>query len=184
MRAIRACEWEIAWCSNSLPCLKERYRGETPQMGVDTLPSRRRAEGGDLGAEEKWKQVPARHRRRCPPLPTPPSQVPLQNRFEALEIERPVAEEKVESVPRRMPRARRSTPRLRAASTKKDRRVIVVGDSILREQRALFVGLTLPVGKSAASLGPGSGTLPRKPSAWYGPLTTTRYWSFRLVAMK
>ena len=132
LRAIRECEREIDFWSNSLQGLKERYRGETPQMGVDPLPCRRRAEGGDLGVEEEWKQVPARHGRRCPPLPAPPSQVPLCNRFEALELDRPVAEEEVASVPRRMPRARRSTPRIRTASTKKERRVIVVGDSVLR----------------------------------------------------
>ena len=132
LRDIRECEREIDWWSNSLQGLKERYRGETPQVGVDPLPCRCRAEGGDLRVEEEWKQVPARHRRRCPPLPAPPSHVPLRNRFEALELERPVAEEEEASVPRRMPRARRSTPRLRTASIQKDRRVIVVGDSILR----------------------------------------------------
>ena len=58
--------------------------------------------------------------------------MPLRNRFEALEPERPVGEEEVESLPMRMPKARKSTPRLRTASTKKDRRVIVVGDSLLR----------------------------------------------------
>ncbi|XP_068521222.1 uncharacterized protein [Anas acuta] len=132
LRAIRECEREIDWWSNSLQGLKERYQDETPQMGVDPLPCHHRAEGGDLGVEGEWRQVPARHGRRCPPLPAPPSRVPLQNRFEALEIERPATEEEVESVPRRMPRARRSTPRLRTASTKKERRVIVVGDSVLR----------------------------------------------------
>ena len=132
LRAIRECEREIDFWSNSLQGLKERHQGETPQTGVDPLPCRRRAEGGDLGVEEEWRQVPARHGRRCPPLPAPPSQVPLRNRFEALEIERPATEEEIESVPRRMPRTRRSTPRIRTASTKKDRRVIVVGDSILR----------------------------------------------------
>ncbi|KAI6078653.1 Roundabout-like protein 2 [Aix galericulata] len=38
------------------------------------------------------------------------NEVPLCNRFEALELERPVAEEEVASVPRRMPGARKSTP--------------------------------------------------------------------------
>lgn len=67
-----------------------------------------------------------------PSLPAPPSQVPLRNRFEALELERPVAEEEVESLPRRMPKARKLTPRLRTASTKTEGKVIVVGDSLLR----------------------------------------------------
>ena len=43
-----------------------------------------------------------------------------------------MGEDEVESLPRRIPRARRSTPCLKTASTKKDRRVIVVGDSLLR----------------------------------------------------
>ncbi|XP_068535230.1 uncharacterized protein [Anas acuta] len=59
LRAIRECEREIDFWSNSLQGLKERYQGETPQMGVDPLPCRRRAEGGDLGVEEEWRQVPA-----------------------------------------------------------------------------------------------------------------------------
>ncbi|KAI6074904.1 Cadherin-18 isoform X1 [Aix galericulata] len=105
LRDIRECEREIDWWSNSLQGLKERYRAETPQMGVDPLPCRRRAEGGDLGVEEEWRQIPARHCRQCPSLLAPPSQVPLCKRFETLELERLVAEEKVESLPRSMPRA-------------------------------------------------------------------------------
>ena len=68
----------------------------------------------------------------APPLPPPPCQVPLHNRFEALELQRPVGEDEVESLPRRMPRVRKPTPRLKTASTKKDRRVILVGVSLLR----------------------------------------------------
>lgn len=75
LRAIRECEREMDWWSNSLCSLKGRHQGETPQMGVDPLPCCHRAEGKDLGVEEEWKQVPAQHRRRCPPLPAPPSQV-------------------------------------------------------------------------------------------------------------
>ena len=63
LRDIRECEQETDMWSNSLHGLKDRYRGETPQMGVDPLPCCCRAEAGDLGVEEEWKQVPARHRR-------------------------------------------------------------------------------------------------------------------------
>ena len=38
LRAIRECEQEIDWWSNSLPGLKERHWGETPQTVVDPLP--------------------------------------------------------------------------------------------------------------------------------------------------
>lgn len=47
-------------------------------------------------------------------------------------LRRPVADEEVESLPRRMPGVRKSTPCLRTASTRTERRVIVVGDSLLR----------------------------------------------------
>jgi len=67
LRAIRECEREIDWWSDSLQGLKERYRGETPQTEVDLLPCRCRAEGGDLGVEEGWRQVPARPCRQRPP---------------------------------------------------------------------------------------------------------------------
>lgn len=103
LRAIRECEREIEWWGNSLRGLKERYWGETPQMGVDPLPCCSHAEAGNLGVEEEWRQVPARHRRQCHPIQAPPSQVPFHNRLEALELERPVAEKEVESVARRMP---------------------------------------------------------------------------------
>lgn len=46
LRAIGECEQELDWWSNSLPGLKERHRGETPQQVVDPLPCRCRAEGG------------------------------------------------------------------------------------------------------------------------------------------
>ena len=111
LRDIRECKREIDWWSNSLQDRRERDQGETPQRGVDPLPCCHWAEGGDLRVEEEWRQVPARPHRRCPPLPAPPSQVPLNNRFEALELERPVGEDKVESLPRRMPRARKQTRR-------------------------------------------------------------------------
>lgn len=117
---------------NSLWGIKERYRGETPQMGQDSLPCHCQAEGGDLGLEEEWRQVPARHRRQCHPIQAPLSQVPFHNRFEALELEGPVAEEEVESVARRMLRMRKSTLRLRTACIRTEKREIVVGDSLLR----------------------------------------------------
>ncbi|XP_066858120.1 uncharacterized protein [Anser cygnoides] len=132
LRAIREREQEIDWWSNSLPGLKKKHWGETPQIVVDPLPCCCQAEGVDLGYEEEWKRVPAWRCRQRPSLLASPSQVPVHNRFEALELERPVGEDVFKSPPRRLPRARKSTPCLKTAFTKKERRVIVVGDSLFR----------------------------------------------------
>ena len=67
-----------------------------------------------------------------PSLPASSSQVPLHNRLEALELERLVGEDVAKSSPRRLPRARELTPCLKTAFIKKERRVIIVGDSLLR----------------------------------------------------
>ena len=79
--------------------LPAKPEGKTP--GLDTLNSgglcRCWAEGGDLGDEEEWKQVLAQHCRAPPSLLASPSQVPLHNRFEALELERLVGEDEVKS---------------------------------------------------------------------------------------
>ena len=55
--------------------------------------------------------------------------------------------------PLKLSSVRPSTPRLRTASTKRDRRVTVVGVSLLRGMD----GPTLLVGRCAASLGPSWG---------------------------
>ncbi|KAI6057764.1 Golgi phosphoprotein 3 [Aix galericulata] len=38
LRTIRECEQELDWWRNSLPCLRERYPGDTPKIVVDPLP--------------------------------------------------------------------------------------------------------------------------------------------------
>jgi len=58
--------------------------------------------------------------------------VPLRNRFEALELEGGVSETVEGDPPMRLPQVKRSTPRLTTASTRKDKRVVVIGDSLLR----------------------------------------------------
>lgn len=60
-------------------------------------------------------------------------QVPLCNRFEALELEREVSEDVMKDPRRMLPWVRWSTPCLKTAFTKKKRKVIFAGDSLLRE---------------------------------------------------
>jgi len=47
-------------------------------------------------------------------------------------LEVQVSEDRIESPPRKLSRARKSTPFLKTSSTKKERRIIVAGDSLLR----------------------------------------------------
>ena len=78
-----------------------------------------------------WKQVPAQHhRQRSQPTSVP--QVPLRNGFEALELEGEVIviADVVRGPAERLSRVRWSTLHLKTASAKKDRKVIVVGDSL------------------------------------------------------
>uniref|UniRef100_A0A493TS73 Uncharacterized protein n=1 Tax=Anas platyrhynchos platyrhynchos TaxID=8840 RepID=A0A493TS73_ANAPP len=139
LRAIRECEREIDCWRDSLPGLKERYWAEIPQMGVDPVPCRSRElrRNGDRALLDLAGNAPP----PPPPPPPPPSQVPLHNRFEALELERPVGKDEVAGLPRRMPRVRKLTPHLKTASTKKHRRVIVVGNSLLRQGKDEAEGL-------------------------------------------
>ena len=75
--------------------------------------------------------------------------MPLCNRnLCVLELEEEVSEDVVADPPLRLSRVRWPTPQLQTASTKKDRRVIAVGDSLLIGTRTLYVALTLPVVES------------------------------------
>lgn len=58
--------------------------------------------------------------------------MPLRNRFEALDLEEEVGEEVMPSLPTRSHRKRRLTSQLKTASDKKERRVIVIGNSLLK----------------------------------------------------
>lgn len=108
------------------------------------------AKGGDLRDEKEWKQVSAQCCRQIPCLPTSfPRFEKLHNRFEALEFEGKVSENVVGDPPRRLSRVRQSTPCLRMASSKKERRVTVVGYSLLRGAEG-----PIPIAKCAAFLGP------------------------------
>jgi len=58
--------------------------------------------------------------------------VPLRNRYEALEPEGQAIGEADEGPRTGLPRTRQSAPCIMSASTKKKRRIIVIGDSLLR----------------------------------------------------
>lgn len=81
----QVCKWETDWWKHhSLPYLRERHHGDTSQTGVNPSPCHHWAKGGDLGDEKDWKQVPTWLAVELPPSS---SQVPLCNRFEALELQ-------------------------------------------------------------------------------------------------
>ena len=69
--------------------------------------------------------------------------MPLQNRFEALELEREVTEGVEGGPPIRLTRVKRLSSHLKTASTLKDRRVVVIDDSLLSRtgSKGLYVGL-------------------------------------------
>ena len=75
-------------------------------------------------------------------LPNPLPQVPLSKRFKTLEIEGKVSGEVREDLPKRELCVQWSPPCLETASIRKDRRVIVVGDSHLQGMTAPFEDLT------------------------------------------
>jgi len=77
------------------------------------------------------KTGPSWHDKQLPSQPTLVSQVPLHNRFEVLELEGEMSEDVMGGPSMRLPRVRRWTQHLKIASTRKDRRVIVVGNSLL-----------------------------------------------------
>jgi len=129
LRAIRECEWETDWWSDLLVCQKEGCQGDTPRKVVDPLLCH---SWTDLTDEEDWKRVPTPCHGSSPCLPSPLPQLPLSNSFEMLEIEGEVSGEAMEDLPRREPKTRQSPPCLATASVRKEGRVIMVGDSLLR----------------------------------------------------
>ena len=76
-------------------------------------------------------------------LPSPLPQEPLSNRFGALEIEGKVSGEVREDLPKREPKVRWSPSCLETASVRKEGRVIMVGDSLLRGTEGLICRLDL-----------------------------------------
>ena len=133
LRSIKECEREIGWWTHTLPSLRRRQQMEAPREAEVPLPPCHRA-GGDLRDGGEWIQVPARGGRRVPSRSPSPSQLPLRNRNGALELEDRVNEDQGvgEALCREVPRLSWAAPCILTASEKRKRRVIVVGDSLLR----------------------------------------------------
>ncbi|KAK4823952.1 hypothetical protein QYF61_008338 [Mycteria americana] len=106
---------------------------KNPRSRGSSIPPHR-AEGSSLKEESERRRVHARGGRQRPSLPTSPPQVPLYSRYEALEVEGQSMEDGDDSPskPEVSPRSEECTSRINTTSTRKRRRVIVVGDSLLR----------------------------------------------------
>ncbi|KFP08496.1 hypothetical protein N300_08288, partial [Calypte anna] len=135
LRTIRECEREIDWWNHTL---RQGQMGEVeevmdpPPSLMDPPPSCHQTEGKDLRDMNEWKEVRPRKGTKKSSQPSPPSQLPLKNRYEALEIQ---GQENVVTgvdLPSEPPRTRQSPSVLRTSSIKKERRVVVEGDSLLR----------------------------------------------------
>ena len=102
-------------------------------LSAEPLSCSCQSDQSSLREKDGWKQVPAARRSgHPPPRPCLAPQVPLQNRFGALEPEGEVNADVEAAPPVRVPRGKRTHLRLKTSSTRKDRRVVVIGNSLLR----------------------------------------------------
>ncbi|RMB89236.1 hypothetical protein DUI87_34385 [Hirundo rustica rustica] len=127
LRSIRESEMEIDWWSSALPSLREASDHESEDLHASCS----QAIEGHLINEEKWKWVPARgenNKNSSPSL----SQVPLQNRYEALDLEGQLDDLEENCLPIEAPNYDSSERCITTSKIKKKRRVIVVGDSLQR----------------------------------------------------
>ncbi|GAB0188521.1 pyruvate dehydrogenase protein X component, mitochondrial [Grus japonensis] len=89
LRSVRGAEKEIDWWSHALPSLRQK-QGQPPAKNQDqgdpvSFPCQ--DEGSSLKERSEWRQVHTQGGRQTSSLPTLPSQVPLYNRYEALDVE-------------------------------------------------------------------------------------------------
>jgi len=112
--------------------------GEAPQEAEDTLLSFPQAEGGDLRDTGGWKWLPARGGRRIPSWPPSSPQLPLSNRYGALECEGPATEDVGEGPSEGLPRTSLSAPHIMTVPVKKKRRAIVTSNSLLKGTKGLI----------------------------------------------
>ncbi|RMC20193.1 hypothetical protein DUI87_01039 [Hirundo rustica rustica] len=125
LRSIRESEMEIDWWSSALPSLREASDCESEDLHASCS----QVIEGHLINEEEWKWVPAQgdnNKNSSPSL----SQVPLQNRYEVLDLEGQLDDLEENCLPVSPPimiHLKDASPPLTSR-----RRVIVVGDSLLR----------------------------------------------------
>ncbi|PKU49565.1 death-associated protein 1 [Limosa lapponica baueri] len=126
LRSIRECERELDLWYQAL---------QTPL-----------AEGDDPGNRGEWIQVPVRRGKGNPSQPPSPYRLPLHNKYGALKVEGE-EDEKVEETPSGgLPIASQSPPCIRTSTLKKKRRVIVIGDSLLKGTATFFYpGKSTPI---------------------------------------
>ncbi|RMC06501.1 hypothetical protein DUI87_15937 [Hirundo rustica rustica] len=128
LRSIRDSEREIDWWSSALTSLREAH-----QESEDPYASHSQAIEGHLVDEGEWERVPARGgNNNNPSCPPSPGQVPLQNRYEALDLESQTDNLEENYLPSETSNYNSSKKRIITSNIKKKRRVIVVGDSLLR----------------------------------------------------
>ncbi|RMC01167.1 hypothetical protein DUI87_22258 [Hirundo rustica rustica] len=131
LRRIKESEREIDWWCSTLPSLRE-----THQDSEDSFASHSQGIEGHLVDEGEWKLVPAwGGSTKNSSRPPSPSQVPVQNRYEALDLERQtddLDDLEVNYLPSEPPSYDSSVRWISTSNIKKKRRVVVVGDFLLR----------------------------------------------------
>lgn len=138
LRSIRECEREIDSWSRILHPMTETQQADKTPATESSISSLTSTEGGNLEDRGQWQEVPARRNRRCTrdcPMTTPSSQVPLLNRYSALQRNLDDDEHNISPIsPTLEPSARSSqtSPCIKTSVVKKKRRVLVIGDSLLK----------------------------------------------------
>lgn len=96
----------------------------------DSLSSLLPAEHGDIRNRGQWRQVPAQRSKCISSVTAPPSQVPLHNGYEALQVELNDNEDNSSSSMDVLLRLSQPMPCMKTASIKKSKQVVVIGDSL------------------------------------------------------
>ena len=132
LRSIRERERERDYWNLTLPSLGQAQQADRTHDTEDSLSSLHLAERGDSRDRGQWRQVLVWRSRRVSSMTPPPSQVPLHNRYEALQVELNNNGDDGSSSLEVSPRLSRPTPCVKTASIKKKRRVIAIRDSLLK----------------------------------------------------
>lgn len=106
------------------------------------------AERGDLRDREQWQYVPACHSKQVSVVTTLPSQIPLHNRYEVLQVEPNNNIENNGSAKLEVSqRLSWSTPSIKTSSIRKKSQVVLIEDSFLKGkggQICISLGSLLP----------------------------------------